>query len=36
MRRRPSNIEGIRFGNVVAIKRLPNDGKYPVWKCQCD
>ena len=36
MQRRPSNIKGMRFGNVVAIKRLPNEGKYPVWECQCD
>ena len=36
MQRRPSNIEGMRFGYVVALKRLPNEGKYPVWECQCD
>lgn len=36
MQRRPSNIEGMRFGYLVALKRLPNEGKYPAWECQCD
>lgn len=36
MPRRPSNIEGMRFGYAVAVRRLSNEGKYPVWECQCD
>lgn len=30
------NYEGKRFGNLVVIKRLPNNKNKVVWLCKCD
>jgi hypothetical protein len=37
-KRRPDNIQGQRFGNLVAIEMLPDVREWnsAIWKCQCD
>ncbi len=37
-KRRPDDIKGQRFGNLVAIEMLPDvrECNSAVWKCQCD
>lgn len=33
---RPLNLEGQRFGALVAIARAPNRGPKAAWSCKCD
>ncbi len=37
-KRRPDNIQGQRFGNLIAIEMLPDvrENNSAVWKCRCD
>lgn len=31
-----ANIEGMRFGNLVALEKLVESGRYPKWLFKCD
>jgi hypothetical protein len=37
-KRRPDNIQGQRFGNLVAVEMLPEVREWnsAIWRCQCD
>lgn len=30
------NLKGKRFGRLVIVRRVKNDGKVVMWRCQCD
>lgn len=36
MPRRPENLEGQRFGRLVAVRRVPTPGGKASWACLCD